>query len=147
MPVNYVRPAFDKPLFKAPRGSSTLKKEKAEKDATAEEILVKKDVKARDVKCRWPVKHKCRGGLECAHLVDISRGGAMTTGNLILLCKWTHRTGPQSVHGKDLRIEPLTDRGADGPCAFYQRFYIETRAGDYRERCVGRESAPGRLEK
>ena len=132
---------------KPARGSYTLAREAAEAEATELEIAVKKVVKARDGKCRWPQKHKCRKGLECAHLKDASLGGEIATFNLILLCGWLHRRGPESIHSKDLKIEPLTERGADGPCAFFVKIYSETRLGEYRWRCVARERAVGIVER
>lgn len=135
------------PMFKQPRGAAKLAKEKDDRDETAAEILVKGDVKARDKKCRWPGRHKCRGGLEAAHIIDASRGGEMSTKNLVLLCKWQHRSGPESIHGKELEIRILTKKGADGPLSFHRKRFSETRHGEYTWQTVGKETAPGVLEK
>jgi len=109
-----------------------LDKEKEDVESRAVEKREKAKAKRRDKGCRWPEKHKCRGVLESAHLRDASLGGAMVASNLITLCAWLHRRGPVSIHGKQLRIEPETSRGADGPCAYYQqgvdgRFYLVAR--------------------
>lgn len=81
----------------------------------------KRRSKTRDGhKCRWP--HTCEKGdpLESAHLVNLSQGGSDDTSNLFTACQRVHQ-GAFSLHTKDRRIEPLTDRGCDGPCAFYER--------------------------
>lgn len=124
---------------KPARGSHTLEKEAREAKAHAHEIKVKAEAKRRDSwTCRWPEKHVCRKGLEAAHLVDASLGGAMDTFNLISLCGWIHRRGPQSVHGKQLKVEPRdARRGADGPCSFWK----QDEAGQFymvaQERAIG----------
>lgn len=117
---------------KPQRGQRVLDKEAHDAELDAIEKREKGKAKKRDMGCRWPEKHKCRGGLEAAHIRDASLGGEMASRNLIVLCAWLHRRGPVSIHGKQLRIEPETARGADGPCAFYQqgvdgRFYLVAR--------------------
>jgi len=144
--ANYERPAFAGSLFKAPRGTATLKKEQADKHESDAEIAIKKLIKLRDGKCRWPERHKCRGGLEVIHVQDHSTGGAFITSNLWLGCKWIHRTGPKSIHSKDLVLKPLTKRGTDGPCAFYRRVYAESRKDHYTDKLIARERAVGVLE-
>lgn len=129
---NYTRPAYS-PLDPKPvRGQRVLDKERDDADAKAHEIAVKKAVKRRDVICQWPEAHKCRGGLECAHLVDASLGGEMVEENLILLCAWIHRRGPASIHGKQLKVEAETTWGARGPLGFWKKgedgmFYLVAR--------------------
>lgn len=147
MTPDYSRPVFPGSFFKAPRGTAVLKKEKAEQKETEAEIEIKRLVKARDGKCRWPERHRCRGGLECAHLKDASLGGQMVTSNLILLCKWVHRTGPQSIHSKDLEVVPLTKKGADGACKFFRRYYAADRKDEFRRKLIAQESAPGVIAK
>jgi hypothetical protein len=137
-------PRWIGPQFKEPRGTATLRKEKAAAKETDAEIEIKKLVKLRDGKCRWPERHKCRGGLECAHWKDASLGGDMVTTNLILLCKWIHRTGPKSIHGKDLAIEPLTKKGCDGPVKFFRQTFNEA-TGERKRTLIAKESAVGVL--
>lgn len=99
--------------FKRERHARVTAEQTAEKNA-------KRDAKARDGhKCRWP--HKCHPAdrLESAHLVDKSLGGENTPENLITVCLAVHQ-GPNSIHAKTRLIEPLTERGANGPCAFYE---------------------------
>lgn len=134
--------------WKPTRGSSVLAKEQSDADAKVKEIEVKKAVKAHDIRCRWPERHKCRGGLEAAHMVDASLGGEMVETNLITVCAWVHRRGPESIHGKQLEIRPLSKRlGARGPCAFYRKVYSETRKGEFMWRLVRREVAVGQWER
>lgn len=108
--------AFPKPE----RGSLRRERESQRAAERAAELKAKQLAKARDGhKCRWP--HKCEriDPIESAHLVDKSLGGTNTTDNLITLCQRVHR-GAVSIHSKLLKVEPLTERGANGPCAFYQ---------------------------
>ena len=145
--ANYSRPAFGGSLFKASRGSLVLEREQAAKDAEALEKREKAKARKRDKRavgglgCRWPEPHICRGGVEAAHLVDKSRGGANAAENLVSLCAWLHRRGPESIHGKQLKIEKETSAGADGPLSFWRKtldgtFYL-----------VKREIAPGIIER
>lgn len=90
---------------KPARGTRVLEKERTDAERQARELEIRKAVRARDGKCRWPEKHKCRCELECAHVTDASLGGAYEPENLVLLCGWIHRRGPESIHGKELRME------------------------------------------
>jgi hypothetical protein len=139
-------PRYKGAFFKQPRGTATLKKEKASREESAEELDIKKLVRLRDGKCRWPEAHKCRGGMEVVHLKDRSLGGEYVTGNLWLACKWIHRSGPKSIHSKDLALEPLTKKGCDGPMRFYRQTF-EVATGKPKRTLVARESAIGVVEK
>lgn len=130
-------PAIPKPQ----RGSLVLEREKQRAELRARERFEKGVAKRRDGGCRWPIKHMCRGGLEAAHLRDASLGGEMISENLIVCCAWIHRRGPESIHGKQLKVEPETGAGADGPCSFYRM----DESGTWT--CVGVESAIGVLMK
>lgn len=118
---------------KPQRGQRVLDKEAADAALLVIELREKKAAKRRDGGCRWPEKHKCRGGLESAHVRDASLGGLMFRWNLITICAWLHRRGPVSIHGKQLRVEiEDPERGTDGPCSFWQqgvdgRFYLVAR--------------------
>jgi hypothetical protein len=109
--------------FKDPRGTALRKRREAKRDADAHLKAEKAKVRRRDLSCRWPGCDCKRWGLplECAHIVDQSLGGSDDASNMILICAEKHRGRP-SLHSKHLRIEPLTERGANGPCAFYQDF-------------------------
>lgn len=132
-------------LAKPAKGSYTLKRDKARNDDDAKLEKAAKAAKARDHnRCRWPERHKCRGGLEAAHLKDKSRGGDNSTENLFTICAWLHRLGPETIHSKDLVIDPLTNRGADGICNFLRRDWGNT-AKPWE--LVGRERAIGLLER
>lgn len=128
-------------LKKPARGSHVLERERIAAKAKAHEIEVKKAVKARDGKCRWPETHKCRGGLEAAHIHDASLGGPMESYNLVVLCAWIHRRGPESVHGKQLQVYMDTMDGADGPLSFWKQ------ADDGSYYMVKRETSPFVYEK
>ena len=111
--------------FKPPRG--TFRRERRERQLAADARLneQKRLAKVRDgMKCRWPgcqcSKGRYKPLLESAHIEDRSTGGSDETENLITLCDERHR-GTPSLHSKDLAIEKLTPRGANGRLAFYQR--------------------------
>lgn len=119
------------------RGQRVLDKEAADAKALTHEIDVKKAVRARDIRCRWPEKHKCRLGYECAHVLDASLGGEMVVENLILVCAWIHRRGPESIHGKQLRVDVDAIHPVYGPLF---TFWKQDEAGVYY--LIARETAP-----
>ncbi len=127
------------PMWKPRRGSAVLEREQRAAGDLDAEKAAKAKAKARDgFRCQWPERHKCRGGLEAAHIVDDSRGGAMDASNLIALCAWIHRRGPESIHSKDLRVELVSPKhGANGRVKFYRRVWSETRAQEFTWRLVG----------
>lgn len=130
------------------RGSAKLAREKDDADREAKELEVGKAVKARDQwKCRWPEAHKCRGPLEAVHIVDKSRGGETSTRNEVALCAWIHRQGPESIHGKQLKIETETDRGADWTLSFWRKDGTFDALGQPVYGLVAREVRPGELER
>lgn len=117
---------------KPKRGSYVLDREREQARIDAEEDIVRKFVQKRDKRCRWPERHKCRGGLEVIHIRDRSLGGAYVSSNLFVGCKWIHRSGPESIHSKDLKVECETEAGADGPLSFWRtndqwEFYLVRR--------------------
>jgi hypothetical protein len=134
---------------KPKRGAGILQREKDDAERKAHEDKIAKAVKTRDGhKCRWPEAHKCRGGvLEAAHIEDKSLRGPTCTENEVTLCPWIHRRGPESIHGKELKIEKETDRGADGALSFWRQ------TGDYDElgqpvyTLVAREVRPFQYER
>jgi len=134
-------PGYRYPLVcvgpKPSRGQRVLDKEERDAKAKKHELEIKKLVKLRDGRCRWPEAHKCRGVLEAAHILDASLGGEMTTANLVTLCAWIHRRGPESIHGKqlDIDIEDIK-KGANGPLSFWK----QDAKGEYY--MVNRETAP-----
>jgi hypothetical protein len=137
----------NKPHWKPARGTYKLEKERLRKEAEDLETKHKNEAKHRDGwDCRWPEKHKCRGILEGVHVfVDKGMGGdhgaVSNTWNLMAFCSWIHRTGPQSIHSKDLWVEPITDRGADDICQFWRR------GEDGVPYLVGKEVSIGALER
>lgn len=137
-------PAIPKPA----RGSYVLEREKKRAEIETAEEAAKKEAKLRDgFRCRWPVQHKCRGILEGVHIFEDKKMGGdhgrlSHTSELMALCGWLHRLGPVSIHGKTAKVEPETERGADGPCAFYSRATVHD---DWT--CVGVEVAIGVLRK
>lgn len=137
-----------KRLERPARGSSLLAREQAAADADAIERREKAKAKKRDGRCRWPEKHVCRGGeLEAAHIVDASLGGAMADWNLVTTCPWIHRRGPETIHGKQLKVEAETERGANGPLSFWRQTGEFDALGQPTYYLVAREIAPFRYER
>jgi hypothetical protein len=140
---------WDKPQWKPERGAAILAREKADAERKAHEAEIAKEVKTRDgFKCRWPERHKCRGGaLEAAHIVDKSLGGETSTENELAVCPWIHRRGPESIHGKQLKVEKETPLGANGCLSFWRQTGEYDALGQPIYYCVARERQPGVLEK
>lgn len=116
------------PQPKPLKGTHVLDREAARYEIEKKERIAKGLARSRDYwGCRWPQDdHKCRGEIEVAHIFhDKGMGGdhgtVSQTWNLLTLCSWQHRRGPQSIHSKDLRVEPETDLGADAACSFWRR--------------------------
>lgn len=130
-------------LKKPARGSAILAREEAEAVAVKKEREQKGAAKKRDGRCRWPEPHKCRGGeLEAAHIQDASLGGAMDAANLLTCCPWIHRRGPESIHGKQLKVEAETERGAWGPLSFWRQTGEFDDLGQPTYYLIRRETAP-----
>jgi hypothetical protein len=107
---------------KPSKGSALLARKQARAELDAFEKTEKAKVRKRDRTCRWP---GCDCGrlklrLEVAHVVAKSLGGSSHADNLILLCFIKHQ-GVPSLHSGDLKIEPRTSAGTNGPCDFYVR--------------------------
>lgn len=136
-------------LAKPKRGSASLAREQADAQREANRKAVAKQVKQRDsYRCRWPEAHKCRGGpLEAAHIKDLSLRGVTVATNEITFCPWIHRRGPESIHGKELKVEPETSAGANGPCSFWRQTGEYDALGQPVYYLVARERAIGVVEK
>jgi len=115
-----------KTFFKEPLGTHVRQRRARRAAVVSAEKANKLKVRARDHGCRWP-GCECRGlrlTTEVSHIDDKGMGGdhALRSGtdNMVELCVERHR-GTTSLHSGDLRIDKLTDRGADGPLAFYRK--------------------------
>lgn len=148
MTPDYSRPQFSPCDPKPAKGTRVLAKERADADARQIELIQKGLAKKRDGRCRWPEKHKCRGGeLEAAHIEDASTGGAMDAENLVTVCPWIHRRGPESIHGKQLKVEKETARGAWAALSFWKQDGTFDALGQPKYYLVAREIAPFRYER
>lgn len=132
-------------LQKPVRGTSILARQQAKADALKEEREFAAAVKARDGhKCRWPEAHKCLGGpLEAAHVIDRSLGGPSIRSNGWTVCPFLHRRGPDSIHGKELKVEAETPAGADGPLSFHRQTGEFDALGQPIYYCLAVEESPG----
>lgn len=119
-------------------------KAKKDKQANANIADVRAQVMEReDGRCRvtallhhfgfcWMVYGVC--DLHLAHLDGRGMGGNKdgsrdTTANTIAIKGQLHNGWSRSMHTGHLKIRPLTDRGADGPCCveFYEQLPSEVR--------------------
>lgn len=90
---------------------------------------VKTELRVRDgIGCRWPGCEFWKRGyaVHGVHLEDMGMGGdpkliRTQRNTMIRLCAKHHGPGPFTIHSKDLRVIPLTDKGTDGPCEFQVR--------------------------
>lgn len=112
---------------KPAKGTALIARRERRRAILAHERIEKAKVRRRDVVCRWPGCTNCRDykpRLEVAHLDAKGSGGdhgiRTRADRMVLLCYLTHQ-GVVSLHSGDLRIEPLTTRGTDGPCRFWQQ--------------------------
>lgn len=129
--------------WKPARGTRILEREKAEAEALKLEREQKGIAKKRDGRCRWPEPHKCRGGaLEAAHIQDASLIGPMDAANLITVCPWIHRRGPESIHGKQLKVEADAAGGAWAGLSFWRQTEQFDELGQPVYYLVRREVAP-----
>lgn len=133
---------------KPERGAARIASEDADAARLKKEREVAADVKKRDNwTCRWPEPHKCRGGLEAVHIDDKSLLGATSTENEVSLCAWIHRRGPESIHGKQLKVEKETPRGADAALSFWRKDGRFDALGQPTYALVAREVRPFQLER
>ncbi len=139
-------------LKKPAKGSDFIARKTAKKAIRTHELKVKDEVRRLDRSCRWPHCTNCRTfhpRLEVAHRIAKGIGGdhsvRTTPENLILLDYLTHQ-GSDGLEQHRKYVEPLTDLGTRGPCAFYEKRYSETRAGEWTWHCVGVERSPGVLD-
>jgi hypothetical protein len=138
-----------KPAWKPKRGAAILARAADDAARKKKEHEVAAQVKARDGhKCRWPEAHVCRGGpLEAAHIRDKSLRGPTVMENEITLCPFLHRRGPESIHSKDLKIEPETAFGTNGPVSFWRRTDEVDALGQPVYYMVARERSVGVIER
>lgn len=147
--MTLVRNAPAKPA----RGSGLIARHKAKAETKAYEEAQKRDVRARDRRCRWPNCENCKQfkpRLEVAHLDAKGQGGdhgVRSAASMMILLDFLTHQGELGLERHERKIEPLTSRGTAGPCAFYVKFWSETKKGEWIWRCVGREVAIGILER
>jgi hypothetical protein len=127
--------------FKPPRGQYKAEQKAKKAEARSFEDEQKDMVRKRDGKrCRWPFCRHRRVALHVAHLVAKGMGGDPTgersmADKMIQLCEPHHLWDPQEGHPDgclehhQLAIEPLTDRGTDGPCVFKRVRIVTTATG------------------
>jgi hypothetical protein len=145
---------------KPPRGSGRLAAKDRRNGRVAYEKAEKAKVRKRFSKCRWPhCRHKDQP-LEVAHLIAKGHGGdpaglRTRADKMVLVCHPHHLWDPQEGHPEgclehhQIRIEPLTDLGTFGPCAFFRERVFVKFDGTGMEQVwelVAKESKPGVLE-
>lgn len=140
------------PTWKPERGTALKERRTKRKTVRDHETDEKREVRLRDRKCRWPHCSNCRKWkprLEVAHLDPKGQGGdhgVRTSADRMILLDYLTHQGADGLERHERKIEPLTKRGTNGPCAFFVKVWSETRKGESRWRCVGRERSIGILE-
>lgn len=136
------------PMPKPQRGSGLIERAHRKAQSKAEERAAIAEAKIRDgYRCRWPESHVCRGGLEGAHIQDKSLCGPNVVENIVSVCAWIHRRGPESIHGKQLKVEKESPLGADGALSFWRQDGGFDALGQPTYACVARERTPGIVER
>jgi hypothetical protein len=138
--VQSLRRASPKPE----KGSTLMESRERRKDIRRAEEDAKDEVRARDLRCRWPKCENCRHykpRLEVAHWRPKGMGGdhgARSAANQMLLLDFlTHQSGPSSLEQHGRRIEVLDSvLGTAGPLEFWA---LDERGAWY---LVARERAP-----
>lgn len=149
---NYERPAFS-PIDPRPAKGDALIEARGKRNAIrTREKKEKAIVRAADKVCRWPHCENCRDfkpRLEVAHMEPKGSGGdhgVRTRADLMILLDFLTHQGSKGLERGERFIEPLTDRGTRGPCAFYVKQYSETKPGEWSWHCVGVERSAGVLD-
>lgn len=114
-------------LLKPKKGTALMERKERRRDRRASEEKNKAIARKRDWKCRLPHCPYCQefgktqGALQVAHVIHAKGSGGDPEGIrsphnlLMLLCPLAHAA--QEAH--DWVVDPLTDKGTDGPCAFW----------------------------
>jgi hypothetical protein len=108
-----------------PPGPTAKARAKRARASKANENANKQLVRARDVRCRFPLcRCRLRGDpLHVSHQRHKGMGGnpagdRSLPAGMMLLCAWRHREAPVSIDRGTLRWRPLTLDGAGGPVAW-----------------------------
>lgn len=134
------------PQPKPAKGSARLEREKAHAELKAAEDAIIAEAKKRDGRCRWPEAHRCRGPLDGAHVFQHRGMGGNPAGDrttveaILTVCRWIHRSGPESIDGKQLKVEALSADGCNGALSFWR----DTERGWH---CVATERMPFAYER
>lgn len=120
-------------LQKPARGSGRLERRAKRTAVRSFEEAEKAKVRIRDKgRCRWPMcRHQRTGRFEVAHVIRAKgfggdHGTVSHDHQMMNLCYFHHQGDPQDGHPEgsierhNLKIEPLTDKGTNGPCRFLQ---------------------------
>lgn len=119
--MDLLRTAKPKPV----PGEYDLERKRVKRERKAIEDGITAEAKRRDKNtCRWPNCKFTGLRIETAHLEHRGMGGNPSLDRterhkLIALCLRHHAMFDRKTT-TDINIEPVTDRGTDGPCAFYE---------------------------
>jgi hypothetical protein len=158
-PPNYARPPFQ-PQVKGTKGDHELERKATRASVKTHERKEKQASKKVAPGCRWPKfdhdtpRHVCTGQLESAHKVAIGMGGDKTGARthrreMLTVCTHIHTDSPEGIerHGRKWRALDKS-LGALGPVAFYRRWPLEGRRGEWGPwKLIAVEASPGLLEK
>lgn len=143
--------------FKGQKGEHEIERNAKRAAVKTHERKEKQAAKKVAPGCRWPrfdhatPRHVCLGQLEAAHGTAIGMGGDRDSSrtsrrDLLVVCTHIH-LGDCGLERHGRKWEPLTDKGALGPVAFYKREPSETKPGEWGDwQLVAVESSPGILD-
>lgn len=124
------------PQFKGDRVLTKVRRHLQRRQRTAAEDANKRAVRRRDKTCRFPFCgcRKFQIALEVSHVQHKGMGSDPTGERsqpalMMLLCQARHRAHLFSVDQKNVRWEPLTEAGADGPVVWFIRRSMLHRLG------------------
>lgn len=149
---NYARHEFSPVDARPAKGTDLIDRRKKRNTIRNDEKKEKALVRARDKQCRWPHCENCRNykpRLEVAHMEPKGSGGdhgVRTRADLMILIDFLTHQGSDGLERGERFIEPLTDAGTNGACAFYVKVYSETKPGEWTWHCVGVERSVGVID-
>lgn len=159
-PPNYARTAFQEPNWKGTKGAAEIERKEKRAKVKTHERKEKAAAKLVAPGCRWPKfdhdtkRHVCTGQLEASHKVAVGMGGDKTgertdRRELLPVCTHIHTDSPEGIERHGRKWKPLDKkRGSFGPVAFYRRWPLEGRRGEWGPwKLIAVESSPGILEK
>jgi hypothetical protein len=112
-----------------PERPVTLERHERKLSRKRAEDTEKQAAKRRDGgKCRWPhCEYRAVSQvIDAAHVIQAEGMGGdpklrrSKRHQLLAVCRLHHRGAAVSLHSGDLKVQPMTSAGTDGPCSFWR---------------------------